>query len=1178
MRRSLALALLVVAAGVILAQEPPPPLSAAVRDPGYTYAPSGAFTVCVNHACIVANPAGTHYQFRRTTVLASTPMDSTTEALAETCFTFVGAGDGEIFEYSVRAILDDDTSFWSDPVRITHDLEPPEWVPYVIAQHCCSGGECAIYVTWQRAGDFALGVNGSEVRGYGIYRSPTPDGVPIDLGYITPTTPALAFVPSDGSEIYSFVDTLITPGETYHYIVVAFDSAGYPSAGIGHFQHFGNQIVSASAVGPGVCDLPLQAVLKPVPPVIDSLNYRVEIDDRAVWLTFSRMYQFVLEDISCGTADTTPWTNLPYYEWSLRDGHRYNFYARIRDDVVADTSDWFVRGPMLVDMSPPLGVDSLVASVEGSTIVVNFYVSEEGALDCLTDECGTHCGVGLMVYRLYRVNYDSLDSFFPYNPAGDEAYLLHIYTAADTWRTDTSFYFRDDGSVLPLEDNETYLYIVITVDSLGHYSMTPYFGSYDTATADLGITDPALVSLPTWSTGDCVTLQIIDSSRCDYDSIYIQQASNPEFTAGLHTYGPYWIHDSILGNPDDGNCNDWDTLTFQICGLEEAQYYFRVWAVDHFGNVSNYSNVVNTRFDNTPPQPRSVDSIRSLAVCTDQVKIKVCWHKSYDAGIGMGSYQLYRSDTPGDLGELITTIDHNPLTEVYCFEDADPNPRNNFRDNYYTIITVDNFGNQVQGTQIGFREGTPPCPVRIDTVYPEFIDGEMYVVIEWSDTTPPDYGSGGMGNAYRVEHAADSSWLCLGDPDIITIEEPTYSHRLVLPRSIIVGSPHRFFHIATIDAYGNESGYSVPYHYVDSSWVADSMVVHLYHGWNMVGLPILPRSTNYRDVFPSALGALTYTAGAGYSPVDELEIGYGYWIYNPGDMDIMIHGYHIPYVTRVLPVAGYYMVSGITDTTWFDLTPEEALAMGSLIWFNPLSESYELATTLEPGKGYWILVSDSCEYSVPEGMFGRVETEPAWSVELRAGTQQLIIGAGSDALDLAMPPAPPEVVLPALVDGDRRMIRDISADGVWQVEIPERTTLRWNPKEVPAGLVLYAGGGTVDMTAVGQVALEPGIYRIAFEGKSALPQKLDVLAHPNPFNSRVSVNISVPASEDVSVAIYSADGKLVTTLWRGELSAGAHNFIWDGTDDTGGELPGGVYFIKATTGTKSVERSVLFIR
>jgi hypothetical protein len=69
--------------------------------------------------------------------------------------------------------------------------------------------------------------------------------------------------------------------------------------------------------------------------------------------------------------------------------------------------------------------------------------------------------------------------------------------------------------------------------------------------------------------------------------------------------------------------------------------------------------------------------------------------------------------------------------------------------------------------------------------------------------------------------------------------------------------------------------------------------------------------------------------------------------------------------------------------------------------------------------------------------------------------------------------------------------------------------------------------------------------------------------HPNPFNPTTTVRLSLPSSGPVSVKVYSLRGELVQTLVGGELTAGVHDLVWDGTTRGGGPAPSGVYFCEA---------------
>jgi len=66
--------------------------------------------------------------------------------------------------------------------------------------------------------------------------------------------------------------------------------------------------------------------------------------------------------------------------------------------------------------------------------------------------------------------------------------------------------------------------------------------------------------------------------------------------------------------------------------------------------------------------------------------------------------------------------------------------------------------------------------------------------------------------------------------------------------------------------------------------------------------------------------------------------------------------------------------------------------------------------------------------------------------------------------------------------------------------------------------------------------------------------------YPNPFNTSSKFKVQSSKSGKVRIEVFDAAGKLVTTLFNGELAAGLHEFEFDGTN-----LPSGVYFYRLTT-------------
>jgi len=1157
----------------VLFSQPVHPIGA-LEEPGFLYAPGNSMTLQVSAACTVSNPPGTEYQYWREVILARPEMDTITAPLSAESIVFYGAEDGEIFNYYVRAIYEDDTSLWSEPIWIKHDLNDPDYVQYIAAQPC-PGADPYVMLAWRRS-PFDIG---SPIRGYQIYRNPSAGGAFVDLLHITVLTVPLVFDTAfSSSEMYYYEDTTnVVNGETYTYTVVPFDSAGF-SVWPGHFPSIGNPRATATLIGPCGGFLPPTAGLKSTPDIIEENQITIELDPGINWFAPYMFYRYRIEDVGTGWEDTTEWTNLPLYTWSpLDECHIYKFYAQARNDETYDTSGWHSTGPTLVDrlLYPgPASDDILTATVNGPGIDIEINIEDHNYLDC---------GVGIMKYVLYRFPQADAGAFFSVlteiGPDGLLDWEMPSGTYAPTGSSDVFLYFDDDpvrDPLIDLDDGVTYCYMIIMFDSLFHY--TWHSQLYDCAEADKGVVPVMLLPLALYSTGDSVILEIVDTSYGDMVDIQIDWAVDPYFGGGFHSL-TLDIHNPVLNNPDDFDTSDWDTMWIVIQGLEEACYWFRAYAFDLHGNMSDSSNVENTCFDNSPPSAIPVDILHSYADSTNTLNIPIWWERSFDAGIGMKEYQIYRSDTPGILGDHIETIDHSPLIYTYEYLDDDPNESNNYHDNYYTVFPVDLFNQACStGFQRGFEYDTPPFTVSIDTVFGRMIDHEMKIVVQWSDTTPPDFATGGLGNRYRVEHSSSQNLLFIGDPDVISIEPDIYAHEMILPHSIIMGSPNRFFHIATIDLWNNESGYSQIYHFIDTIWFADSMIIHLYTGWNLVSLPVCPGlgCRYYRDIFPMATSCFRYEP-PGWVVEDTMQIGYGYYIFSVGDVDVEIMGSHIPEVHHDLPDIGFYTVGGTSDTTDFSITPPEA-SDSRLYWDNPATGGIEVCYELVPGRGYWILCNtDSAEYDVPALFFKSTNFDiPDWQSQIKIGEQTLYFGTGSDENDLRMPPSPPSRMLPpAFVSEGKHYLSEFTNNNEWILWIPEKIDVTWISDEMPAGLVLETGDNEIDMTMQSSAFLEAGEYKLVL---NSLPDKFAVSAHPNPFNASVSIDVTLPESGDVEITILSIDGKIVKNLWSGVKEAGEHSFRWNGMSRNGETVPCGIYFAKTSFGSSQINTRLVFVK
>lgn len=69
-------------------------------------------------------------------------------------------------------------------------------------------------------------------------------------------------------------------------------------------------------------------------------------------------------------------------------------------------------------------------------------------------------------------------------------------------------------------------------------------------------------------------------------------------------------------------------------------------------------------------------------------------------------------------------------------------------------------------------------------------------------------------------------------------------------------------------------------------------------------------------------------------------------------------------------------------------------------------------------------------------------------------------------------------------------------------------------------------------------------------------------AFPNPFRVGSVIRWTMPAEGDMRLTIHDAAGRVIRTLRRGVAGPGDHRAAWDGRDDRGRHLSGGIYFAR----------------
>jgi hypothetical protein len=84
--------------------------------------------------------------------------------------------------------------------------------------------------------------------------------------------------------------------------------------------------------------------------------------------------------------------------------------------------------------------------------------------------------------------------------------------------------------------------------------------------------------------------------------------------------------------------------------------------------------------------------------------------------------------------------------------------------------------------------------------------------------------------------------------------------------------------------------------------------------------------------------------------------------------------------------------------------------------------------------------------------------------------------------------------------------------------------------------------------------------------------------YPNPFNPSTEIEYRLSQPTEVTIDIYSVEGKRIRNLVHDVLPAGRHQTRWDGKDSVGKAVASGVYFVRLLTETAEQTQKVMLAR
>jgi hypothetical protein len=84
--------------------------------------------------------------------------------------------------------------------------------------------------------------------------------------------------------------------------------------------------------------------------------------------------------------------------------------------------------------------------------------------------------------------------------------------------------------------------------------------------------------------------------------------------------------------------------------------------------------------------------------------------------------------------------------------------------------------------------------------------------------------------------------------------------------------------------------------------------------------------------------------------------------------------------------------------------------------------------------------------------------------------------------------------------------------------------------------------------------------------------------HPNPTRGTLHVRLTLAERSEVRLSLHDLQGRAVGEVAGGELSAGAHDYVWADRDVNGHSLPAGLYLLRASGAGQVQVRRVVWVR
>ena len=373
---------------------------------------------------------------------------------------------------------------------------------------------------------------------------------------------------------------------------------------------------------------------------------------------------------------------------------------------------------------------------------------------------------------------------------------------------------------------------------------------------------------------------------------------------------------------------------------------------------------------------------------------------------------------------------------------------------------------------------------------------------------------------------------------------------------------------------------------IQSDIVIEDVAVSHIDSWNMVSLPLTVEDGAQLSLFPTSVEGTLYSFSGAYNNESALVSGEGYWLFFNGAGSDVLSGTAVNNATISL-VPGWNMIGSITQEVSVDAIsdPGDIIVPGTVYGFNG---SYNNATMITPGKGYWINASASGDITLSSGS-AKIRSSQFSSLSeaniISFNGCELYFGvpiSDEKRSSYSLPPKPPSGAF------DARFSNGLKAmDNTGTIELMNNAddlTIHFqiaekNQEKGQQWFLTAKNGDVYDLEGSGEIVINGYVNGFTLTKAETIPTSFSLSQnYPNPFNPVTSIGYTVPEEMYVTISIYNLIGQKIVDLVSEVQQKGHHKVMWDSKDAKSNLVSSGVYFYSITAGDYTALKKMVLMK